>query len=637
MCGIAGKFNFATNEPVSPDLVKKMTDLIHHRGPDDSGVYTDNSLGFGHRRLSILDLSEKGRQPMTTADGQLCITYNGEIYNYRKLRKELIEKNYRFTSNTDTEVILYLYREYGEECLSYLRGMFAFAIWDREQASLFMARDRIGKKPLFYYHDGKTLIFGSEIKSILADPFVKREINYQGFYDYFKYLYVPDPKTIYKNIHKLEPGHYLNCSKAGIKTTQYWDVSFSNIENASLENISAGLLDKLEESVRLRLVSDVPLGAFLSGGLDSSGVVALMSRLQETPVTTCSIGFDSKKYDEIPFARMVSKKFGTDHHEFTVKNNAEAILATLTDSFDEPFADASAVPTYYVSKLARQKVTVALSGDGGDENFAGYEKYYMDDIENRLRSFIPGSLRRSLFPFISGACSKSDNKYIQKASTLLNTLGFESDFGYYLTNTEIKDTLWSQLINSETRRNIGDYNPFSVTQRHYEKADTDHHLSRVLYTDLKTYLPGDILVKVDRMSMANSLEVRAPILDHELIEYAAKIPIQLKYSRGIKKKILKKSFETILPSDVIYRKKMGFSVPLNEWFRGELRTLTTELFFSKGAGLSHFFNMGVIKNLWEEHQCRKRSYGAVLWSMLMFELWFRQAFGLQDRGNDLIL
>lgn len=637
MCGITGKFNFATNEPVSTELVKKMTDLIHHRGPDDSGVYTDNALGFGHRRLSIIDLSEKGRQPMRTADGQLCITYNGEIYNYRRLRQELIEKNYRFTSNTDTEVILYLYSEYGEECLSHLRGMFAFAIWDRERASLFMARDRIGKKPLFYYHDGKTLVFGSEIKSILADPSVKREINYQGVYDYFKYLYVPDPKTIYRNIHKLEPGHFLNCSKAGIKTSQYWDVSFSDIESGSLETISEGLLDKLEESVRLRLVSDVPLGAFLSGGLDSSGVVALMSRLQETPVTTCSIGFDSEKYDEIPFARMVSKRFGTDHHEFTVKNNAEAVLTTLTDSFDEPFADSSAVPTYYVSKLARQKVTVALSGDGGDENFAGYEKYYIDDLENRLRSFIPGSLRRSLFPFISGACSRSGNKYIQKASTLLNTLGFESDFGYYLTNTEIKDALWSQLINPETRRKIGDYNPFSVTRRHYEKADTDHHLSRVLYTDLKTYLPGDILVKVDRMSMANSLEVRAPILDHELIEYAAKIPIQYKYSRGIKKKILKKTFETILPSDVIYRKKMGFSVPLNEWFRGELRTLTTELFFSKGSGLSHFFNMAIIKNLWVEHQSLKRNYGVVLWSLLMFELWFRQAFGFRERGKDLIL
>lgn len=624
MCGIAGKYNFSTNEPVSKELVKKMCDIIEYRGPDDCGVYTDGAIGLGHRRLSILDLSELGHQPMSSSDKKTWITYNGEVYNFIKLREDLIKKGYKFKSNCDTEVIIYLYKEYGEECVHFLRGMFAFAIWDMEKSQLFMARDRIGKKPFFYYYNGKTLLFASEIKSILEDHTVQKNINYEAFYDYFKYLYVPDPKTIYQNIYKLEPGHTLTCSKEGIKKKEYWDISFKDVSQLDFEDTSKELLSILDESVKLRMISDVPLGAFLSGGIDSSAIVALMAMQQDKPVKTCSIGFDSSRYDEIDFARIIAKKYNTEHYEFTVRENAEQILKKLVFCFDEPFADSSSVPTYFVSKLARQKVTVALSGDGGDENFAGYEKYYLDDIENRIRSKIPKVIRTSFLPLLSGLISPFNHEIFRKGVTLLNTLKHGSDYGFYLTNTDFEDSLFHAAINDETKRSIGNYDPFSVTSYYYNKADTDNHLSRILYTDLKTYLPGDILVKVDRMSMANSLEVRAPILDHKVIEFAASIPALFKYNRGDKKYILKKAFNEILPNEIMYRKKMGFSVPLADWLRSELKNMASNTLLGKDAGINNFFNKDAIKKIWDMHQEEKRNYSVILWSLFMFELWFQE-------------
>jgi len=624
MCGIAGKYNFQTDEPVAPELVKAMCDKMIYRGPDDAGVYTEANIGLGHRRLSILDLSELGHQPMSSHDKMLWITFNGEIYNFQSLRDDLISKGYIFKSNCDTEVIIYLYQEYGEDCLKYLRGMFAFAIWDKIKKTLFLARDRIGKKPLFYYYDGKRFIFASEIKAILEDPTVRKEIDFQAFYDYFKYLYVPDPKTVYKNIFKLDAGHCLTCSKEGIKKREYWDVSFAEKSYCGTKKISEELMTILNESVALRMISDVPLGAFLSGGIDSSGVVAMMAKQQNHPVTTCSIGFDSKDYDEIQFARIIAEKFKTDHHEFTVKQKAAEILPKLAYYFDEPFADSSAVPTYYVSKLARQRVTVALSGDGGDENFAGYEKYYLDDIENRIRSKIPQFIRKPIFPYLSRMLSEGNHTILQKGRTLLNTLSFESDYGFYLTNTEFDDNLWNIAVNDDVKKQIGGYDPFSVTQHYYHKADTDNHLSKILYTDLKTYLCGDILVKVDRMSMANSLEVRAPILDHNVIEFAASIPADLKYRCGEKKYILKQTFQQVLPKEVMYRKKMGFSVPLADWFRGEIKEFAFYNLFSKDAGVAHFFNVAFLREIWNNHQAGIRNYTTILWTLLMFELWYRE-------------
>ncbi|HBT88876.1 asparagine synthase (glutamine-hydrolyzing) [Desulfobacter sp.] len=624
MCGIAGKFNYKSQKAVSQSLIKQMCDKMAYRGPDDHGEYVQGPVGLGQRRLSIIDLSEKGHQPMATADAGLWIVFNGEIYNFLELRKDLIKKGYSFKSDTDTEVILYLYREYGEECLQYLRGMFAFAIWDTDTSSLFLARDPIGKKPLFYYINGESLIFASEIKSILEDTSITRQINYEAFYDYFKYQYIPDPKTIYKNIFKLKPGHYLKCTKNGIEEKEYWDVSFKEDSSCSIEQAKEQFLEILTESVKLRMISDVPLGAFLSGGIDSSGIVALMAGLQDHPVTTCSIGFDSEVYDEIRFARTVADLYHTDHNEFTVKNKAEQILKDLAFHFDEPFADSSAVPTYYVCKLAREKVTVALSGDGGDENFAGYEKYYIDDIENRIRNRFPEWMRKSLIHSLAKILSPWNASMMRKGHTLLNTLSFDSDYGFYLTNTQFEQSLWDRVINQEISRNIGDYDPFSVTRAYYNKADTDNHLSKILYTDLKSYLPGDILVKVDRMSMAHSLEVRAPILDKNVIAFAASLPARLKYRQGEKKYIMKQAFAKVLPDSILYRKKMGFSVPLDDWFRGELKELASSTLFSAESGLGNFFNMEEIKRIWEIHQSEKRNYSAVLWSFLMFELWYKQ-------------
>ncbi len=624
MCGIVGKYSLSGNSPISPVLIQAMSDKIVYRGPDDGGVFTDGPVGLGHRRLSILDLSHLGHQPMASPDKKVWITYNGEIYNFLSLKKDLENKGYTFRSNCDTEVIINLYIEYGVACLEKMRGMFAFAIWDVEKETLFLARDRIGKKPLYYFFNGKAIVFASEIKSILADPSVGKEINYEAFSDFFKYMYVPDPKTIYKDIFKLKPGHYLLCSKEGVSEKEYWDISFTSQTTQSTDNVADELLEILEESVRIRHVSDVPLGAFLSGGIDSSGIVALMARQQNSPVTTCSIGFDSDQYDETRFARKIAKQYHTDHHEFTVHQNAQEILRKLVHHFDEPFGDSSAVPTYYVSQLARQQVTVALSGDGGDENFAGYEKYYTDNIENKIRACIPSTISSTMFSPLAGLFAGFHGRYFQKAATLLHGLSRGPDYGFYLTNTDFNTFLWDATINDDVRQKIGSYNPFSVTEHYYNKADTDNHLAKILYTDLKTYLPGDILVKVDRMSMAHSLEVRAPILDHKVIEYAASIPSQLKYKDGEKKYILKEAFKKILPNEIMYRKKMGLSVPLADWFRGELFSVGQESILGKDSSLNHFFRPEKLASIWNLHQTGKRNYSAILWNLLMFELWFKE-------------
>ncbi len=629
MCGIAGKYNFKSGEAVHPELVGAMCHRLAHRGPDDFGVYTEGPLGLGHRRLSILDLSEMGHQPMGSSDGRFWITYNGEIYNFPELKRELEERGYGFKSNCDTEVILYLYMEHGENCLDYLRGMFALAVWDGKKRTLFLARDRIGKKPLYYYHDGKALIFASEIKAILADKAVDRRIDRTALRDYFMYRYVPDPKSIYEKIHKLEPGHFMFCGENGLRIKRYWDLSFGTASPMGEGELAGGLFTLLKESVGIRTISDVPLGAFLSGGIDSSVVVALMAMQSNDPVTTCSVGFDQERFNEIPYARMVAGAYETDHHEFTVRDNLTGLLEKLAWWFDEPFADASSIPTYHVCRLARKKVTVALSGDGGDENFAGYEKYRLDAVENSIRRRIPAGLRTSIFPMLTrilGAAGSGDGRSgnMARAATLLNTLSFEADYGFYLTNSIMGSSRWEYLINDDLARRTEGYDPFEHTRKHYGEADTDDHLSRILYTDLKTWLPGDILVKVDRMSMAHSLEVRAPLLDHRFIEYAASIPSRLKFRRGEKKYIFKRSFEKLLPEGILKRGKMGFTPPLSHWLRGEIRTFTGNVLFEKPAGLPAFFDMKAVKALWENHQSGAADHGQLLFSFLMFELWFRR-------------
>ena len=623
MCGIAGFTRF--HSPIGNEAtLKKMGLAITHRGPDASGEYLDDYVGLSHRRLSIIDLSESGTQPMHSADNRYVISFNGEIYNFLTLRAELEKQGYPFQTHTDTEVILALYQTEGQSMVSKLNGMFAFAIWDKNDRTLFLARDRVGKKPLYYLYDGKNFIFASEIKSILQIPEVKKDLRYDAVYDFFEYQYVPDPKTIFNNIFKLQPGHWMQVDADGIKSGEYWDISFADVSTKSEAQLSSELMDIIRACTHRRMISDVPLGAFLSGGIDSSGVVGLMAEKDSKPVTTCSIGFDVKKYDEIDFARIVAKKFHTDHHEFVVQDTVQDNLEKIVAYFDEPFADQSLVPTFFVSELARQKVTVALAGDGGDEVFAGYEKYSVDRIENNLRRLFPGFLRHSLFPGLSRLFSNRDNRLLRKAGSLLSSLSMDSGKGFYVSNSHFGDALWNQMITDDTRRAIGDYHPAAITEDFYNKADTDNHVSKILYTDTKTFLPGDILVKVDRMSMANSLEVRAPLLDYELIEFAAKIPASLKLNKGEKKYILKNCFKPILPDDILYRKKMGFSVPLAHWLRHEIKTIAEKSLFQSNGGVSDLFKMDVVEEVWHRHQKKQVDYSNQLWSLLMFQLWWNR-------------
>lgn len=628
MCGLAGflRTGDTPNRDSHQNFLTEMGNAVYHRGPDAGSTYINDDIALVHRRLSILDLSEAGTQPMVSSNNRYVIVFNGEIYNFIELRKDLEKEGISFKTHTDTEVLLVLYEKYGADCLKFLNGMFAFAIWDSLSKDLFLARDRLGKKPLYFYRQGNRFAFASEIKSLLKLPFVEREIRNDAAKDFFAYQYIPDPKTIYKNIHKLKPGYCLRLSGDTLTEAQYWDVTFSdeNTNKLSLNEAEEGLYERINEATRLRMISDVPLGAFLSGGVDSSAIVGLMANQSETPITTCSIGFDSKKFDEVKFAKKVADQFGTDHHEFTVKENVAGNLEQITRYFDEPFADPSYVPTYFVSQLARKKVTVALAGDGGDENFAGYSKYYTDSVENRLRSMVPSFIRTALFPSLARMASLSNQTYFRKARSLLSTLALSPGEAFYVTNCFFKESTWNDLVTGSFKNETKDYSPAKITTDYYNNAKASDHLSKILYTDIKTYLPGDILVKVDRMSMANSLETRAPLLDYNVVEYAANIPASLKLNGAEKKYILKTTFSKLLDDEILYRKKMGFSVPLAEWLRNEIRPLGEKYLLASDNGISNLFDMTKVKSMWTDHQSGSDVNTQELWSMLAFEMWWQQ-------------
>lgn len=625
MCGFAGLF--LTNKTRTKTEVLKYLDsmgnAIIHRGPDAGSVYCDDQIAIVHRRLSIIDLSEAGTQPMVSASGRYVIAFNGEIYNYLTLKAELQNEGVDFRTQTDTEVLLALFEKMGFGCLQALNGMFAIAIWDKLEKRLFLARDRLGKKPLYFYHADNQFVFASEIKSILKLPFVKRELRYDAVKDFFSYQYVPDPKTVYKGIEKLEPAHWLVTDGDKIEIKKYWELSFSPMESRSQSTVEEELYELIEDAVKLRMISDVPLGAFLSGGVDSSAIVGLMAGLSSTPITTCSIGFDSKKFDEVYYAKKVADAFNTNHHEFTVKQSVPDNIRKISSFFDEPFADPSYVPTYFVSQLARKKVTVALAGDGGDENFAGYSKYYTDSVENKFRAMVPSLIRRSMFPSLARLARCFRGGYSKKAASLLATLSLDPDRAFYITNCFFDQALWRKLVVGGFEKETRDYDPSGVTRKHYKEAEASDHLSRILYADIKTFLPGDILVKVDRMSMANSLETRAPLLDYRVVEFAARIPHDLKLHGAEKKFVLKKTFSDLLSDEILYRKKMGFSVPLAEWLRKELYVQANEAFTEPDGCLNNFFDMGIVRKMWSEHLKGKEQFTQELWTMLAFDMWWR--------------
>jgi len=619
MCGIAGIYNFKTLKPVTQSLVRAMTDTLVHRGPDDEGFYLSDGIGLGHRRLSIIDLAA-GHQPISNEDGTIWVVFNGEIYNFGDLHDSLVKKGHIFKTKSDTEVIVHLYEEMGEECFRDLRGMFAIAIWDQRKKTLLLARDRVGKKPLYYHYDGTRVVFGSEIKAILQVPSISRDIDLDALSDYFSFLYVPAPKSIFKSIRKVLPGHYLVVSPQGLRETEYWDLSFSQVEELTEKEWCEKLVDSFQEAVRLRLMSEVPLGAFLSGGVDSSSVVALMQSAINGPVITSSIGFEEKEFNELPYARAIASHFTTAHHEQIVRPDALAVVDRLSWHYDEPFADSSAVPTYYVSKVAREHVTVALSGDGGDENFAGYRRYYFDQRENWIRSWLPPGVRQPVFGALASLYPKADwAPRIFRGKATFQNLSRCPVAAYFRSVSGCNPELKGNLLHGDMKHQLGGYDSLEVLRGYYDKADTDDLLSRVQYVDIKTYLADDILAKVDRASMAVSLEVRAPILDHKFMELAARIPSSLKL-RGMEGKyIFKKALERCLPESILYRKKMGFAVPLARWFRSDLKEMAYETIFNSKHDSA--LDRSAVEKVWGEHQRGFRDRSTELWAILMFRLW----------------
>ncbi|MEA3466806.1 MAG: asparagine synthase (glutamine-hydrolyzing) [Thermodesulfobacteriota bacterium] len=617
MCGIAGASrNLLGDNPER--LLGRMNEAMLHRGPDMGEIAIDDHFGLCHRRLSIIDLSEDGRQPMSSRDGRYIIVFNGEIYNFQELRKELIGKGYEFHSRTDTEVLLALYADQGPKSLQKIRGMYAYAIWDNKKKELFAARDRIGKKPFYYYHQGNKFAFASELKSILELDEIPIEVDNTAILDYCKYLYIPHPKSIYKNICKLEPGHYLLYKDGQLKIKEYWDIDFSSqLSDSSPVDLEEELLQTVREAVECRLISDVPLGAFLSGGVDSSAIVALMARTGRKPVTTCTIGFDDKEHNEAEYAKDFAEKLGSRHYEQYIQDEPAEIIKKLVWHFDEPFADSSMVPTYYVSKMARQHVTVALSGDGGDESFAGYEKYTIDSYENRVRQLLPA-------PLLGAICDLTHPfmqlNSLKRLNSLCSSACLDPADAFYVTNTFLRGSQAVQIFSDNFLHEVDGYDPAEHTRRYYRNANGEDHLSKILYTDLKLFLPGDILVKVDRMSMANSLEVRSPLLDHKVIEFAARVPSGMKINKGEKKFLLKETFRSLLGNDVLRRKKHGFTVPLDQWFRSDLKEMAASAIF-EGNAMPQFFSMPGLTEIWEQHQQKKFNHGTLLWSVFMFALW----------------
>ena len=622
MCGISGIWHYDNDEPVNEAVLRRMTDVIAHRGPDDDGFYLKGRVGLGHRRLSIIDVSG-GHQPIYNETGTVAIVFNGEIYNYRELAALVEARGHHLQTRSDTETIVHLYEEFGERCVAMLEGMFAFAIWDEAKQVMLIARDRLGKKPLYYAaHQGR-LVFGSELKAVIANPHVPCETDAEALADYFSYQYIPSPKSVFRHVRKLRPGHYLIVNSQGVREQEYWDLDFSATDERREDEWGELLLAACREAVGARLMSEVPLGAFLSGGIDSSAVVALMSRLMQTPVVTASIGFTEEKFSEAADARWLAELLRADHHERIVKADAAAVIEKLAWHYDEPFADSSAVPTYYVSKVAREFVTVALSGDGGDESFAGYRRYKFDVAENRVRALLPSALRRPVFGGAAAVYPKADwLPQPLRARTTLYNLSLEPSQAYYNSVYGAMANERAGLLGRDLRAQLNGYNPFDVFAAHYARAAamTDDLLSRVQYVDIKTYLTDDVLAKVDRASMAVSLEVRCPLLDHRVMELAARMPSALKLRGQEGKYIFKRALRGLVPAEVLTRRKQGFSIPLAEWLRGPLRALADSALFDSSAR-DDMLDETRVRNLWQQHQSGLHDYSRPLWAILMFRLW----------------
>lgn len=629
MCGLVGIFHLREKYGVDRDLLSRMNETQLHRGPDEGGLHTEPGVGLGHRRLSIIDLSS-GQQPLFNEDHSVVVVYNGEIYNFQTLAEELKQAGHTFRTHCDTEVIVHAWEEWGESCVNRFRGMFAFALWDRNKQTLFIARDRLGIKPLYYAElsDGQ-FIFASELKALTCHPLIDKTLDEQAIEEYFAFGYIPEPRSIYKQVKKLPPGHTLTLQH-GYQVPvvrEYWDVPFRPTSQGSEEDIQHELVERLKEAVDIRLVSEVPLGAFLSGGVDSSAVVALMAQIEQgKPVNTCSIGFGDPKYNETEFAQQVAEQYQTNHVVEQVDPNDFDLIDTLAGYYDEPYADSSAIPTYRVCELAKKRVTVALSGDGGDENFAGYRRHRWHMNEEMIRGRLPGFIREPVFGMLGRYYPKMDwAPKVFRARSTFQALARNSVDAYMHSMSIVYDDLRKPLFSKSFRKRLDGYHASEVFHYHLDRAPTEHPLSLIQYLDTKTYLPGDILTKVDRASMAHSLEVRVPILDHEFVEWVSGLSPNIKLKGREGKYIFKKALEPHVPGDVLYRPKMGFAVPLSSWFRGPLRERVRKALLSEQLAETRIFDMDFIKRLVDEHQSGLREHSAILWSLLMFESFLRTA------------
>ncbi|MBJ2172612.1 asparagine synthase (glutamine-hydrolyzing) [Aureibaculum sp. A20] len=613
MCGIAGKIFFDQNRTVSLNELKKMSDVIKHRGPDDEGHYNNSNVGLAFRRLSIIDL-HTGHQPLSNFDGSLWITFNGEVYNFKESRLALEKKGYKFRTNTDTEVIVNLYEEYGENCVDHLRGMFAFVIWDDRKKQLFGARDRFGIKPFHYYIDNEKFLWGSEIKSIVAAENVKSSLRLESLDHYFAYGYTPRNQSIYNEIQKLEPGSSFTLrpyEKEKLIIKKYWEISYTPDYTKSEAYWKEALYEELNKAVKMRMISDVPLGAFLSGGVDSSIVVSMMALNSKDPIKTFSIGFKEEKYNELKYAQLVADRYKTDHHEFIIEPESVELLPDLVRAYDEPFADSSAIPTYYVSKYTREHVTVALSGDGGDELFAGYVEYDKMIMLHKKKHY--------------------PKAFFNMVNKLIPDHMFGKGMAYYLSKDKNNIAAYFNLWKDYERENLFRADIKNKLEKNYSeglkidiinssKAD---FLTKMQQLDMKTYMVDDILTKVDRASMMNSLEARVPLLDHKFAELSFKIPSELKLKGGIKKHILKETFSKILPPGIISHKKQGFAIPLNNWFKDSLKDYAfDELTNSKY--LYNYLEKPMVNKILNNHQKGKRDYSAKIWNLLFLNEWLKQ-------------
>lgn len=622
MCGIAGVVSLRDGT-VSAEEIRSMCRVLSHRGPDDEGIYVGQGVGLGMRRLSIIDL-KTGRQPIRNEDGSIWVVFNGEIYNFQELFAELRGRGHAFYTSTDTETIVHLYEEYGPLCVKKLRGMFAFALWDERRKRLLLARDRLGIKPLYYAEVAGRLVFASELKSILQLPEVETRLNWRAVNHLFTFLTTPHTESIIEGVRKLEPGHFLIASpRQSCVIHPYWSIEFRPRYDRSEEDFSDELRETLRESVRVHLVSDVPLGAFLSGGIDSSSVVANMAGLCSGPVRTFSIGFTEDDYNELDYARLVAKKFGTRHHELVLEPNVLEIIDDLAWFLDEPFGDPSAIPTYMVSRMASEHVKVVLSGDGGDELFAGYDKYLVESRE-RLFRFLPPPVR-----LLARALSRMMPEGMG-GRNFLHHISLKGTERYLDAFTVFGKDQKKKLFRKEVYELLSHYDPWAALQEYLPKTP-GHWLSALQHLDLKSYLPLDILTKVDRMSMAHSLEARVPLLDHKVVEFAATIPPELQLRGRARKYILKRALRGILPDPVLSRRKQGFAVPLGRWFRGQLGNFVQDLLLSETSRRRGLFDPSYIERLLQL-QRQGRELDLQLWTLISFELWCRTF--LDGRGRN---